>query len=127
MLRLRMTEKNLIDELTGMRSGYVLNFSNATFAEFFRTEVGIDIYDDAYDFGSGSKGKRLQAFLEFVRGLHDGLQSLLIMRRIEASLRKASALALRHSQSLARRRQRPSHAKVRSTIQRFGSTTKPLA
>jgi hypothetical protein len=63
-LRLRMIEKSLIDELTGMSSGYVLNFSNATFDEFFRTEVGINIYDDAYDIGSGSKGKRLQAFLD---------------------------------------------------------------
>ena len=64
---------------------------------------------------------------ESVRKLHDGLQSFRIMRRIEASFRKASALALRHSQSRARRRQRPSQAKVRSTIQRLGSTTKPLA
>lgn len=65
--------------------------------------------------------------LESVRELHDGLRSLLIMRRMEASLTKARPLALRHSQSLARRRQRLSHAKVRSTIQHLGSTTKPLA
>ena len=45
------------------------------------------------------------------------------MRRIEARRRKASALRFRHSQSLAKRRQRLSHAIVRSTIQRFGSTT----
>lgn len=37
-----------------------------------------------------------------------------------ASLRTASALAFRHSQSLARRRHRQSQAKVRSTVQRFG-------
>ena len=36
-------------------------------------------------------------------------------------------LRLRFSKSLARRRQRLSHAKVRSTTQRIGSTTKPLA
>jgi len=45
---------------------------------------------------------------------------------MEASLRKASALRLRFSQSFASRRQRLSHAMVRSTIQRLGSTTKPL-
>jgi transposase InsO family protein len=33
---------------------------------------------------------------------------------------------LRHSQSLAKRRQRLSQAMVRSTIQRFGKTTNPL-
>ena len=36
------------------------------------------------------------------------------MRRMEASLRKASAVQLRFSQSLANRRQRLSHAMVRS-------------
>ena len=45
---------------------------------------------------------------------------------MEASLRKASAVRLRFSQSLANRRQRLSQAMVRSTIQRFGSATKPL-
>ena len=48
------------------------------------------------------------------------------MRRIEASLRKPSALRLRFSQSLASRRQRLSQAMERSTIQRLGSTTKPV-
>lgn len=46
-----------------MRSGYVLDFTNATFDDFFRRELGIDIYDDAYARGSGSKRKRLRAFL----------------------------------------------------------------
>src|ERR1700722_13233203 len=41
------------------------------------------------------------------------------MRRIEASLRKASALRLRPSQSFASLRHRPSQAKVRSTIHAF--------
>ena len=45
---------------------------------------------------------------------------------MDASLRKASALRLRFSQSLANRRQRFSQAMVRSTTQRLGCTTKPL-
>ena len=49
------------------------------------------------------------------------------MRRIEASLKNASALRLRFSQSLARLRQRLSQAIVRSTIQRLGSSTNPFA
>src|SRR6266404_4399916 len=48
------------------------------------------------------------------------------MRRIEARRKNAKAFRLRHSQSLARRRQRLSHAMVRSTIQRFGKTTNSL-
>ena len=55
-----------------------------------------------------------------------GLQSFLSMRRIEARRKNAKAFRLRHSQSLARRRQRLSHAMVRSTIQRFGKTTNSL-
>ena len=64
--------------------------------------------------------------LESVREHQVGLQSFRSMRRMEARRRKASALRLRHSQSFASLRQRPSQASVRSTIQRLGKTTKPL-
>src|SRR6516165_2558910 len=64
--------------------------------------------------------------LESVRRLQAGLQSFLSMRRIEARRKNASAFWLRHSQSLAKRRQRLSHAMVRSTIQRLGKTANPL-
>lgn len=47
-----------------MYGGYVLNFSNATFASFFSRDVGIDIYDEAYAVHGNSKGKRLWGFLE---------------------------------------------------------------
>jgi hypothetical protein len=65
--------------------------------------------------------------LESVRSLYQGLHSFRNMRRMEASLRKARALRLRFSQSLASRRQRINQAMVRSTIQRFGNGTNPLA
>jgi hypothetical protein len=65
--------------------------------------------------------------LESVRKHQAGLQSFLSMRRIEARRRNASALRLRFSQSLASLRQRLSQAMVRSTIQRLGNTTNPLA
>src|SRR5215468_9404867 len=64
---------------------------------------------------------------ESVRGLHQGLHSFRNMMRMEASLRKATALRLRFSQSLASRRQRFNQASVRSTIQRRGNGTNPLA
>jgi len=44
------------------RAGYVLDFSNRTFAEFVRDSTGRDIYDSHYDYGSGSKANRLRAF-----------------------------------------------------------------
>jgi len=64
MASLSTIDMKLIDSLFGMYGGYVLNFSNKTFASFFSRDIGIDIYDDAYAIHGTSKGKRLWAFLE---------------------------------------------------------------
>lgn len=64
MSDLTMIEKRELELAFGMRSGYVLNFSNRTFAEFFFGSFGIDIYDTKYDYGSGSKANRMRAFWE---------------------------------------------------------------
>ena len=64
--------------------------------------------------------------LESVREHQTGLQSFRSMRRIDARRKNASALRFRFSQSFASRRQRLSHAIVRSTTQRRGSTANPL-
>ena len=48
------------------------------------------------------------------------------MRMLERR-RKASDMRVRFSKPSASRRQRPIQANVRSTIHRFGSTTKPFA
>lgn len=45
-----------------MGSGYVLDFSNYTFDEFFRLELGISIYAPEYYHGSGSKANRMRGF-----------------------------------------------------------------
>jgi hypothetical protein len=45
-----------------MDGGYVLNFSNRGFRNFVVDAVGIDIYDDKYGEGGGSKANRLRAF-----------------------------------------------------------------
>ena len=67
-----------------------------------------------------------RTLLESVRKHDQGLQSFRSMRRMEARYKNARPLRLRHSQSLASLRQRLSQAMVRSTIQRLGSTAKPL-
>ena len=54
----------LIDDLFEMGDGYVLNFSNKTFAEFFDDELGINIDDSRYDVEGTSKAKRLRFFLK---------------------------------------------------------------
>lgn len=55
-------EKRKFEQLLGMGSGYVLDFSNRTFAEFIVDSIGLNIYDARYDYGSGSKANRLRAF-----------------------------------------------------------------
>lgn len=64
MSDLTAIEKRKLERAFGMGSGYVLNFSNRTFAEFFLDSFGIDIYDSKYDYGSGSKANRMRAFWE---------------------------------------------------------------
>lgn len=62
MSDLSAIEKRKLERALGMSSGYVLNFSNRTFGEFFLDSVGIDIYNRKYDYGSGSKANRMRAF-----------------------------------------------------------------
>ena len=76
---------------------------------------------------AGIKQLSFYGNLESVRRLQAGLQSFLSMRRIDARRKNARAFRLRFSQSLASLRQRLSQAMVRSTIQRLGKTTNPLA
>lgn len=64
MSSLKVIEKRVFEDLFGMASGYVLDFSNGTFAEFFRDIAKIDIYADKYAFNGDSKAKRLRAFWE---------------------------------------------------------------
>jgi hypothetical protein len=64
MSALSTIEKQRFEDLFGMTSGYVLNFSDRTFAEFFRQEAGINIYEPRYAFNGTSKAKRLRAFWE---------------------------------------------------------------
>ena len=64
MSDLTAIEKRKLERSLGMGSGYVLNFSNRTFAEFFRDSLRINIYDDKYDYGSGSKANRMRGFWE---------------------------------------------------------------
>jgi len=60
---LKAAELKLISDLFG--DGYVMDFTNRTFGEFFRDDVGVDIYDDAYLMDGGtSKGKRLRSFMQ---------------------------------------------------------------
>ena len=62
MAELSRMEKRKLERDLGMSSGYILNFSNRTFEDFMLDTVGIEIYDQRYDFESGSKANRMRAF-----------------------------------------------------------------
>ena len=62
MSDLSFVEKRKFEELLGMSSGYVAEFSNRSFAELVRDSTGRNIFDPRYEYASGSKANRLRAF-----------------------------------------------------------------
>jgi hypothetical protein len=62
MSDLTISEKKKLEKLLGMSSGYVLNYSDRTFAEFVLESTGLDIDDDRYRINGHSKAKRLRTF-----------------------------------------------------------------
>jgi hypothetical protein len=62
MANIRQIDLRLLDDLFEMRGGYVLDFSNRTFEDFFR-DLSINIEDQKYFQGGSSKANRLRTFL----------------------------------------------------------------
>jgi hypothetical protein len=66
MTNVRSIDMLFLDDLFEMGGGYVLNFSDRTFAQFFAEELDIDINDPDYALHGTSKAKRLRCFLQTV-------------------------------------------------------------
>lgn len=62
MSSLTPIEKRRLEELFGMSSGYVLDFSDATFGDFFADTAAIDIHSGKYQKIGTSKAKKLREF-----------------------------------------------------------------
>src|SRR5579872_812559 len=62
MSTLTNSEKRKFEKFLGMSGGYVLNFSDRTFAEFVADSTSRNIFDPRYNYASGSKANRLRAF-----------------------------------------------------------------
>ena len=75
MAKLTTNEKEILEELFQMRGGYVLNFSDRTFGEFFQNDMAFNIFDPRYNYASGSKANRLRGFWQVA---DDSLVSLSI-------------------------------------------------
>lgn len=65
--KLRAIDFKIIDDVFDMHGGYVLDFSNQTFSDFFVDEIGIDIYSSQFENGGTSKAKRLRFYLRQAR------------------------------------------------------------
>lgn len=63
---IRAIEMKLVDQLFDKPGdpGYVLDFSNPSFASFFSQELGVDIYAERYGGRGNSKMNRLRCYLE---------------------------------------------------------------
>lgn len=61
MANLTVTEKAKLEKLFRMGGGFVLEFGNQSLQTFVADSVGIDILDEKYNIGSGSKANRLRA------------------------------------------------------------------
>ncbi len=66
MSNIRAIDMTFLDELFEMTGGYVLDFSDRTFAQFFAEELNVDIGDPRYAKNGASKGKRARCFLQAV-------------------------------------------------------------
>jgi hypothetical protein len=50
MANINFKDRRIIEKLFEMESGFVLDFSNKTFQDFFIDGLGIDIYEPKYEF-----------------------------------------------------------------------------
>jgi len=64
MSDLKSIEKSRLEKYLDMNTGYVCDFSNATFSNFILENTSIDIYSDTYNFKGESKANHLRAFWE---------------------------------------------------------------
>lgn len=61
--KIRAMDMPVLDRVFDMEGGYVLDFSNRTFAEFFREELRVNIDHPRWAVQGGSKAKRLRYYL----------------------------------------------------------------
>lgn len=62
MSSLTLSEKRTLEAFLGMASGYVLDFTNPTFAEFFFEIANIDIHSEQYTTEGTSKANKMRSF-----------------------------------------------------------------
>lgn len=89
---LKSIDIKLLDEIFEMGGGYVLDFSNRTFSEFFNEELGINIDDPCFDLNGTSKAKRLRCYLR-QSNTTDVIKVLLALWEYREAMRRRSGEA----------------------------------
>lgn len=64
MPKINPVDMRFLDLIFEMTEGYVLDFSNRTFSEFFLAELAVDIDSEPFLRDGSSKARRLRCFLE---------------------------------------------------------------
>lgn len=87
MSDIQRATKSKLETLFGMDSGYVLDLNNTKFEDFIFDETRINIFDDTYNFRSGSKANRLRAFWKIESNQVVALLSLSLLEFWEQEFR----------------------------------------
>jgi abortive infection Abi-like protein len=101
---LKYSESRLLEDAFDMHSGYVLDFSNRTFAEFFDDALRISIYDERYGTSGSSKANHLRTFFR--------LETEMIVSRAIRELWE-------YRESVPSYRARPDHEPLKAAILRL--------
>jgi len=86
MSDLKTIEKQILEKLFQMEGGYVLNFSDRTMGEFFNDDLSIDIYNEKYNYASGSKANRMRGFWSAADNKTVGISILKLIEYIETQI-----------------------------------------
>ena len=87
--KLKSIDMRMIDDLFEMGGGYVLDFSNRTFSEFFYDELGVNIDDTRYEIDGTSKAKRLRCYLRQTQ-IDKVVKTLLALWEYRETIRRRS-------------------------------------
>lgn len=79
MSSLSEVDKRCLEKILNMGSGYVLDFTNATFGDFFRRR-GVDIHSDIYQNYGTSKAKKMRSFWDRE---HDAMVATVVSEMID--------------------------------------------
>lgn len=62
MSSLKYTERNILEKILGMKTGYVSDFSDRTLKDFVLEVTGVDIFTEKYEEKGTSKANRIRVF-----------------------------------------------------------------